>query len=78
MQPTSPPTNEDFRRIQEGYQERWGWHDPERHVGAPRRGLSKDVVEEISYLKSEPDWMRKFRFAIGTRVRVTSAICGGY
>src|SRR3989337_1117068 len=27
----------------------------------PKRGLSPAVVEEISALKSEPDWMRKFR-----------------
>ena len=50
-----------FARIRDNYEERWGWHDPERFVFKPRRGLSKEVVEEISWLKSEPDWMRRFR-----------------
>ena len=27
----------------------------------PKRGLNPDVVREISFLKGEPDWMRKFR-----------------
>jgi Fe-S cluster assembly protein SufB len=44
-----------------GYEERWGWHDPENYVFKPKRGLSREVVEEISWLKSEPEWMRKFR-----------------
>ena len=56
-----PNPNEEFREIQDGYEKRWGWHDPEHHVGKPRRGLNKGVVEEISWLKSEPEWMRRFR-----------------
>ncbi|MBN2288733.1 MAG: Fe-S cluster assembly protein SufB [Candidatus Glassbacteria bacterium] len=44
-----------------GYEERWGWHDPQNYVFKPRRGLSREVVEEISWLKSEPEWMRSFR-----------------
>ncbi len=47
--------------VQQSYKERWGWHDPERPVHKPRRGLSREVVEEISWLKSEPEWMRRFR-----------------
>jgi Fe-S cluster assembly protein SufB len=45
----------------EGYKERWGWHDEERSVFKPKRGLSEKIVEEISWIKSEPEWMRKFR-----------------
>src|SRR5579884_4541585 len=26
-----------------------------------RRGLDRDIVEEISYMKGEPQWMRDFR-----------------
>jgi hypothetical protein len=40
-----------------GYAQRWGWHDPESCVHVPRKGLSADVVEEISWMKSESDWM---------------------
>jgi Fe-S cluster assembly protein SufB len=45
------------------YEERWGWHDPANYAKnfTPKKGLSRAVVEEISFMKSEPDWMRKFR-----------------
>src|SRR5918996_110486 len=43
------------------YEERWGWRTPENYVFEPKKGLSKEVVEEISWMKSEPEWMRKFR-----------------
>jgi Fe-S cluster assembly protein SufB len=46
---------------QADYLKRWGWHDPETYVFKPKRGLSREVVEEISWLKSEPEWMRQFR-----------------
>ena len=48
-----------LKELSKGY--RFGWHDPSNYVFEPKRGLSEDVVEEISYLKSEPEWMRKFR-----------------
>ncbi len=54
-------SNEAAVDLQQSYRERWGWHDPERYVFKPKRGLSREVVEEISWLKSEPDWMRSFR-----------------
>jgi Fe-S cluster assembly protein SufB len=43
------------------YEQRWGWHDPESYVFRPRRGLSAEIVEEISWMKSEPEWMHSFR-----------------
>jgi Fe-S cluster assembly protein SufB len=43
------------------YEEQWGWRTPENYVFQPKKGLSREVVEEISWMKSEPDWMRKFR-----------------
>ncbi|MFN3285859.1 MAG: Fe-S cluster assembly protein SufB [bacterium] len=42
-------------------QYQWGFHMPENYVFKSRKGLSREVVEEISYLKGEPDWMRAFR-----------------
>src|SRR5213596_2190266 len=45
--------------LDKGY--RFGWHDPNHSVFVPKKGLSEAVVEEISSLKSEPDWMRKYR-----------------
>jgi Fe-S cluster assembly protein SufB len=38
-----------------------GWSDPEQYVYKPRKGLNEDVVNEMSWMKGEPDWMRKFR-----------------
>jgi Fe-S cluster assembly protein SufB len=50
---------EHLKELSKGY--RFGWHDSANYVFEPKKGLSEEVVEEISYLKSEPDWMRKFR-----------------
>jgi Fe-S cluster assembly protein SufB len=40
---------------------KFGWHDPSTSVFTPKKGLSPDVVREISALKDEPEWMTKFR-----------------
>jgi len=40
---------------------RYGWHDESVSINVPKRGLSRDVVEEISRSKGEPDWMTKIR-----------------
>ncbi len=34
---------------------------PLRLIHKPERGLSRELVEEISYRKGEPDWMRQLR-----------------
>ncbi len=39
----------------------YGFKDPEKYVFKSEKGLSKRVVEQISAMKEEPDWMRKFR-----------------
>jgi Fe-S cluster assembly protein SufB len=40
---------------------KYGWHDTITPVFEPKRGLSHEVVEEISRMKAEPEWMREFR-----------------
>ncbi len=50
---------EHLEELSKGY--RFGWHDPETYVFKPKKGLNPQVVEEISAIKGEPDWMRKFR-----------------
>jgi len=40
---------------------KYGFHMPENHVFRAKRGLSRDVVAEISEMKGEPTWMRDFR-----------------
>ncbi|HLI26858.1 MAG TPA: Fe-S cluster assembly protein SufB [Chloroflexota bacterium] len=39
----------------------YGFHDVEDYVFKSKRGLSREVVEEISRLKGEPDWMLQLR-----------------
>ncbi|MCL4312925.1 MAG: Fe-S cluster assembly protein SufB [Actinobacteria bacterium] len=38
-----------------------GWSDVEDYVFKPKKGLSREIVEEISLMKHEPEWMREFR-----------------
>ena len=40
---------------------RYGFFEPENYVFKARKGLSAEVVAEISHIKGEPDWMRAFR-----------------
>ena len=42
-------------------QYKFGWSDSDAAGSIARRGLSEDVVRNISALKSEPDWMLKMR-----------------
>lgn len=39
----------------------FGWHDKDTAGATAKRGLSEDVVREISALKAEPDWMLERR-----------------
>ncbi len=38
-----------------------GFHVPENYAFKSRKGLSREVVEQISEMKGEPQWMRTFR-----------------
>ena len=40
---------------------KYGWHDDVKPVRSLPKGLSAEVVEEISAMKGEPRWMRDFR-----------------
>ena len=48
--------------INADYKEKFGFHDPETGYAfkAPK-GLSRELVEQISEFKNEPAWMREFR-----------------
>ena len=47
--------------IGEDYEERYGFRDPEKYVFKPRPGLDHEIIDIISDMKGEPDWMRQFR-----------------
>jgi Fe-S cluster assembly protein SufB len=40
---------------------KFGFNMPENYAFKSRRGLDREIVEEISYMKGEPQWMRDFR-----------------
>src|ERR671913_986952 len=48
--------------INADYKEKFGFHDPETGYAfkAPK-GLSRELVQQISEFKNEPEWMREFR-----------------
>ena len=47
--------------INQDYAEKYGFHDPEDYFLKAPRGINHEVVEMISQLKKEPDWMREIR-----------------
>ncbi len=47
--------------IGENYAEKYGFRDPEEYFHKGAKGISHEVVEMISRMKKEPDWMRDFR-----------------
>jgi Fe-S cluster assembly protein SufB len=53
-------TTQNAGDIVSGY--KYGWNDPEfRPINDAKKGLSKEVVAQISEIKNEPQWMRDFR-----------------
>src|SRR5512135_2658374 len=42
-------------------QYQYGFSQPENYAFKARKGLDHDIVEQISRMKKEPEWMRKFR-----------------
>ena len=53
---------EAIKDINADYQEKFGFNDPETgYVYKAPKGLSKQLVEDISEYKDEPQWMRDFR-----------------
>ncbi len=40
---------------------KYGFRDPDTYVFKSRKGLDRDVVEQISRMKGEPEWMLEFR-----------------
>ena len=40
---------------------KYGWSQPENYAFKSRKGLDHDIVEQISVMKGEPEWMRQLR-----------------
>ena len=45
----------------ENYAEQFGFHETENYVFKARRGLSAEVVRDMSIMKGEPAWMLEYR-----------------
>jgi Fe-S cluster assembly protein SufB len=53
--------NEDTKILEEVGHYKYGFHDEEKYVFKAPKGLSREVVESISAMKDEPQWMLDFR-----------------
>lgn len=40
---------------------KYGFHDPDTFVFRSKKGLDREIVEQISFMKGEPQWMLDFR-----------------
>src|SRR3954464_12562804 len=47
--------------INADYTEKYGFHDAENYLYKAPKGLTRELVAQISEYKSEPQWMRDFR-----------------
>ena len=43
------------------YTEKYGFHDADQYVFKARKGLDRTIVEQISQMKGEPQWMLDYR-----------------
>ncbi len=55
------PDEASLKDLGSDYTERYGFHDAENYLYKAPKGINREVVEKISELKSEPQWMREFR-----------------
>jgi Fe-S cluster assembly protein SufB len=53
--------SEDNKILKDVGQYKYGFHDPENYTFKSQKGLSREVVENISRMKDEPQWMLEFR-----------------
>src|SRR6476661_7751566 len=51
---------EALAHINADYTERYGFHDAENYLYKAPKGINREIVEKISEMKSEPQWMRDF------------------
>ncbi len=40
---------------------KYGWNQPEKYAFKSRKGLDHEIIDQISVMKREPDWMRQLR-----------------
>ncbi len=53
--------NKNLEDIGSDYETRYGFRDPEEYFHKGAKGLDHDLIEMMSRMKKEPDWMKEFR-----------------
>lgn len=53
--------NADLSIIGDDYEARYGFRDPEEYFHKGAKGLSHELIEMMSLMKKEPEWMKEFR-----------------
>ncbi|NCP88633.1 Fe-S cluster assembly protein SufB, partial [bacterium] len=53
--------SEDAKMLEDIGQYKYGFHDPENYFFKSGKGLDRAIVEQISAMKGEPQWMLDFR-----------------
>lgn len=51
----------DLQHLNAEYTEKYGFSDPEQYAYKSGKGLTEEVVREISRIKGEPEWMLEYR-----------------
>jgi len=57
----TPVAKPDLSGIGQDYATRYGFSDPEEYFHKGAKGINHEVVEMMTLMKKEPEWMRKFR-----------------
>src|SRR3954466_10601511 len=55
------PEEAALRSLGSDYTERYGFHDVENYLYKAPKGINREIVETISRMKNEPEWMLQFR-----------------
>ena len=59
--PETIAEQEGLQGINADYTEKYGFHDPENYLFKAPKGLTRELVAQISAFKNEPEWMLAFR-----------------
>lgn len=51
----------DLQHLNAEYTEKYGFSDPEQYAYKSGKGLTEEIVREISSIKGEPEWMLEYR-----------------
>src|SRR6201995_5590747 len=55
------PEEAALRTLGSDYTERYGFHEADNYLYKAPKGINREVVETISRMKNEPEWMLEFR-----------------